>query len=108
MTTQINYNLTQQEEFAAKLLELQNEAQRSLSPMGWFLFTSALCSLGEPSRTIYPALSHSRTKIEGLGPTYKAAYGILPNEQREAIQRFYSQFVDSLSYGHPTPGDLRD
>jgi hypothetical protein len=106
MTTQINYNLTQQEEFAAKLLALQDEAQRSLSPMGWFLLTSALCSLGETSRTVYPALSHSHTRIEGLGPTYKAAYDILPKEQRESIQWLYSRFVDSLSYGRPTPRSL--
>lgn len=108
MSTETDYHHKLQDEFAVKLLAIQDAARRQLSPIGWFLLTSAICSLGETSRTVYPSLSHSRTRIEELGPTYKVAFGRLEKSEQDTIQAFYRQFVDSLSYGKPTRSQLMD
>lgn len=103
-----DYHQKLQTEFADKLLAIQDEARQLLSPMAWFLLTSALCSLGETSVTVLPSLSHSHSTIDGLGPTYKDSLARLPDRERSIIQSFYRQFVDSLSYGRPSHLDLRD
>lgn len=102
------YHSKLQAEFAAKLLALQDEARLRLSPIGWFLLTSALCRMGEPSVTVLPKLGHSRSTIEGLGATYRESLAGLSENERDIIQALYRRFVDSLSYGTPTMADLKD
>ena len=102
------YHHKLQFEFASKLQPIGDEAAHRLSVLGWFLLISAICSLGEPSKTVFPTLSHSHSKIEELGPTYKESLVKLPKNERDTIQELYRRFVDSLSYGKPTLADLRD
>lgn len=102
------YRVKQQLEFATKLLAIQKKAVDLLSPVGWFLLTSALCRMGEPSVTVFPSLSHSRSAIERLGPTYVATLASLSEQERAIIQTLYRQFVNDLSYGKPSTADLRD
>ncbi len=103
-----SYHAKQQAEFASKLLALQVEAMQRLSPLGWFLLTSAVCRMGEPSVTVFPKLSHSHSAIDGLGDTYRESLAGLSEAERSTIQELYRRFTDSLSYGRPTMTDLRD
>lgn len=103
-----DYHSKLQVEFATKLRSISDEAGHRLSVVGWFLLMSAICSLGEPSVTVFPTLSHSHSRIDGLGPTYKESLSRLPQGERDTIQELYRRFVDGLSYGKPTMADLRD
>jgi hypothetical protein len=108
MSNKPDYHVGLQTEFAGKLQAIQNEASLSLSPVGWFLLMSALCSLGEPSKVVFPKLGHSRSGIEGLGETYKKSFSGLSDAEKQKIQYLFRKFVDSLSYGYPSHLDLRD
>lgn len=108
MSEETDYHHKLQFEFATKLQPIEDEAAHRLSVMGWFLLMSAICSLGETSKTVFPALSHSHTKIRELGPTYKESLNRLPKHEQDTIQELYRRFVDSLSYGKPNPLYLKD
>lgn len=101
-------NITRQAEIAAKLQEIQAEATGRLSATGWFLLVAAIISLPEPTKTPFPKLSHSESRIGSLGPTYRLSFERLTKDEKETIQFLYRRFIDSLSYGQPSVVDLMD
>jgi hypothetical protein len=103
-----DYSLEQQTEFGSKLWFISDVAAKTLSRVGWFLLMSAICKMGEPTKTVFPKLSHGLRSIEELGPTYKKSLAQLPESEQEQIQGFYRKFTDSLSYGYPDHNALRD
>lgn len=108
-TNQVNeYNQKLFSEFAFKALEVMQLALFAITPTQMFLLNAAICSLGEPTITIFPKLSHSAEVIRRLGPTYREIYDTLKPAEQEKIQYWFKRFLDRLSYGAPSHLDLRD
>src|SRR4051794_41008454 len=94
-------------EFASKTVLILDAARHNLSVLELYLLMAAICRMGEPTKTVYPKLSHSSSSIRELGPTFRSVFDALTTPEQEHIQFWYKRFLDSLSYGKPDHNALR-